>query len=207
MTIVRTTLIAILLLNCTPVFASTSALVYLQQIGNQTTSPDSIGHLDVAMQMAQLIQQQASLAVQQTDLSLIKYHNRHIAIALQGRRTGAVANSGLIQASKGIISLVNLAAMASDAVPEIRRHFVHIATSATNTLALAVTMLNISRQLASTTSMARALSLASQLQDFADILLPGTDSNGDGKITWIKYEGGLLHCQKHLQLLRAEINL
>ena len=144
------------------------------------------------------------MAAQQTDdLSLVKFHSRRIAIALKGRPTGPEPNSGLIQATRGIIRQINLAAMALDAVPAIKIHSIHIATSATNTLALAITMHKITRQIASTTSVATAASLASQLQDFADILLLGTDSNGDGKITWIKYEGGLMHCQKHLLLLRA----
>ena len=56
MTIIRTAIIAILLLNCAPLFANTSALTYLQQLGNQTTSPDSIGYLDVAIASAILIQ-------------------------------------------------------------------------------------------------------------------------------------------------------
>ena len=207
-TIIRTTLIAILLLCCAPLIASTSALVYLQQLSNQTTGAEPIGFLDAAIKEAHFIQQQASLAVQETaNLSLIKIHSRQIAMALNGRESGSPLNFGLIKAATGIIRQVNLAAVATDATPAIRIHSLHIATSATNTLALAVTMLNITRQIGATTSLATAASLASQLQDFAGILLMGTDSNGDGKITWIKYEGGLMHCQKHLKLLRAADNI
>jgi len=206
-TIIRTTLIAIMLLCCAPLIASTSALTYLQEVSNQTAGADTIGFLGAAIKEAKFIQQHSSLAVQQTEnLSLIKTHSRYIAAALEGRGMSAEPNIGLIKASRGIIRQVKLAAAATDAGPAVKVHSMHIATSATNTVALAVTMLKISRQIGATTSLATAASLASQLQDFADILLLGTDSNGDGKITWIKYEGGLMHCQKHLQLLRAQAN-
>ena len=208
MTIIRTALIAIFLLNSAPLIAATSAVVYLEQISSQATATAGIALLDTAIKEAEVIQQHTSLALQQpANLEWMKTHSRHVRHALDGRGTGPGLNVGLIRATTDIVDRVNLAAAATDAVPAIKTHSLHIATSAKNTLAIAVTMLRLTKQINSTTSVSIAASLSSQLNDFADILILGTDSNGDGKITWIKYEGGLMHCKKHLKLLRAAANL
>ena len=98
-------------------------------------------------------------------------------------------------------TLIERAARAAGASPNVILHANHVATAARNTVKRADSLLVIAKMLQASTSAADAAALVSQMVSLANQLTAGYDVNNDGTITWD--EGGLQHCQEHINLMLA----
>ena len=167
-------------------------------------TPNGMGLLPVAMAEARTAVTHAGLAARQPgNLDYMKLHAGHVINALDPTviPTGPGLGYGVKKAATGVATHIELAAKAAGASPNVILHANHVATAARNTVKRADSLLVIAKMLQASTSAADAAALVSQMVSLANQLTAGYDVNNDGTITWD--EGGLQHCQEHINLMLA----
>lgn len=167
-------------------------------------TPDGMGLLPAALAEARIAAQHATLAARDpNNLASMKTHAGHVLHALDPAvvMVGPGRGYGVKKAATGVASHVELAAKAAGASPNVINHSNHIATAARNTVERADQIIALAQQVQNATSAADAANLISQIVSLTDQLVKGADTNGDGRITWEKGEGGLQQAQEHLTLM------
>src|SRR5262245_14922108 len=169
-------------------------------------TPNAQGLLPTAIAEAQVVVQHAGLAAKSSgNLDAMKQHATHIIHAIDPAEAaeGPGPGYGLRKAAAAVATHIELAAKAEGAVPNVTTHSTHIAASAKNTVTRAEQILALAKQIQSAGSASDAAALVAKLNTVAGQLLPGFDSNGDGKISWEEGEGGLDQADQHLKLMTA----
>jgi hypothetical protein len=167
-------------------------------------TPNSMGLLPVALAEARVAAQHATLATRgTTDLAAMKLHAGHVLHALDPSvvTTGPGRGYGLLRASAGIASHIELAAKAEGAPPGVTTHAPHIAAAARATGARADAIIAIAKKIQAATEASEAATLVTQMASLCDALLAGADLNSDGRIGVDGGEGGLQMVQQHVGLL------
>jgi hypothetical protein len=179
-------------------------------IGHVGTSfvdtPDKVGFLTIALTEAAVASQHATFAQRTpTDLPAMQLHAGHVIHALDPSlvASGPAKGFGVKRAAGGIAQHIELAAKESTASPNVKTHALHIATASRSVASRAEQAIAIAKQIQGATSAADAARLVTQLVSLCGQLVPGTDLNADGRITWGDGEGGLQQAQEHLTLLLA----
>jgi len=202
------TLIA--LLSFSPITVAGSAAH--AHVGHVSTSwadtPDQVGFLVTATKEAQIAQFHSGLAIKKlVDINWMKVHTLHVKHALDGEGAGPGLGYGVLNAAAGVVQHIELAAGSVDASDNVKLHAQHIAASANNTLKVAREMLNICAIINVSTQVDQIAAQLIELHRLAKVLSKGVDANGDGSISWVKGEGGLMHAQQHLGFLRSGENI
>ena len=179
-------------------------------IGHVVTSfvdtPDKVGFLTIALTEAGVAAQHASFAQRTpTDLAAMQLHAGHVIHALDPSlvTSGPAKGFGVKRATGGIAQHIELAAKDPTASANVKTHAPHVATAARSVATRAEQAVAIAKQIQGATSAADAAKLVTQLVSICAQLVPGTDLNADGRITWGDGEGGLQQAQEHLTLLLA----
>lgn len=166
-------------------------------------TPKALGLLNTAQSEAKIAAFHASLALKKpNNLKWIKIHSNHVLQALTGKGKGPGAGYGVLKASKGASKHITFAANSAGATAAIKLHATHIKTSADNVTQWSKEMVALIHEINNSTGHYKALKLVKQVSSLAQQLNQGVDSNGDGKITWVKGEGGLKQAAKHMTILR-----
>lgn len=179
-------------------------------IGHVVTSfvdtPDKVGFLTIALTEAGVAAQHAAFAQRSpADLASMQLHAGHVIHALDPSlvASGPAKGFGVKRAAGGIAQHIELAAKEPAASANVKTHAQHVATAARSVATRAEQAIAIAKQIQSATAAADAAKLVTQLVSICTQLVPGTDLNADGRITWGDGEGGLQQAQEHLTLLLA----
>jgi hypothetical protein len=171
-------------------------------------TPGGQGLLPVAMAEARVAAQHAGLASRSpANLAAMKTHMGHILHAIDPAEApaGPGQGYGVKKAANAVAQHIELAMRAQGASAGVTQHAPHVATSARNTIKRADEIIALAKQVQMATDAAAAAMLVSQIASLAEQLVPGADTNGDGRITWQEGEGGLQHAEEHVNnILRAE---
>ncbi len=169
-----------------------------------TDTPGQAGLLETAMKEAKIAAQHAGFAASRPDdLAWMKTHANHVLHALDPSRIakGPGMGYGVIRAASGVAKHINFAASSDDASKNVKLHAKHVATSAENTVARAREMVALIERIEAARTAGEAAPLVAKLNRLAKALTDGIDANGDGKVTWVKGEGGLKVAKKHLTIM------
>ena len=164
-------------------------------------TPDKAGLLPTAMKEAQIARQHAGFAAQKpADLAWMKLHTGHVMHAIDpgSMSKGPGLGYGLIKAASGVAKHINLAAESDGASTNVKTHAVHVATSTGNVVALGKEVMALSGRVQASNSVPEAATLVKQIAALTDRIINGFDANGDGQISWMKGEGGLMEVKKHV---------
>ncbi len=167
-------------------------------------TPDKAGLLPIAVEEAKIAAFHAGLAAKKPDnLKWMQTHAGHVVNAIDpsAQAKGPGKGYGVIKAAAGAAKHITISAKQSDASMNVKAHAVHVAVSAQNTVDRARMVLAVAQQIMAAKSAATAAPLVKKMAVIAAQLQAGQDSNGDGKITWIKGEGGLDAASKHLGIM------
>lgn len=168
-------------------------------------TPNNKGLLPTARDEAEITVKHAELAVKKlSDLAWMKTHTKHVIHAVDPSKieTGPGLGYGVLQAANGITKHINLAATSRDASDNIKKHAVHVSTTANNTKTRAAEILEHAEQVLQSTSAEVAASHITMINDLAQQLIQGLDANDDGKISWHDGEGGIMVAEKHMGAMR-----
>jgi len=177
-------------------------------MGHVTTSwkdtPDKMGLLPTAMEEAKIAKVHVGLALKQpNNLAWLKTHTGHILHAVDPsvEPKGPGLGYGVMKAAAGVSQHAGFAAGSDGASGNVKAHAQHVAASAGNTVDWAKQIVTLGQQVKASTSAADAAAKLRQIDTLVAQLADGTDANGDGKVTWIKGEGGLGQVQVHMGLM------
>ena len=164
-------------------------------------TPDKKGLLPTAMAEAAIAKTHVGLALKQPDnLTWLKLHTGHVLHAVDPsvQPKGPGLGYGFMKAATGVAAHVNFAAGSDGASKNVKLHAQHVATSAENTVAWAKQIVTLGKKVQASTSAANAAATVRVFNKLVAQLADGTDANGDGKVTWVKGEGGLGQSQLHM---------
>ncbi len=167
-------------------------------------TPDKAGLLPTAISEAKVARQHAGFAAKKPgDLNWMKRHTTHVMHAIDPSRMakGPGLGYGMIKAAKGAAKHINLAANSADASANVKAHAMHVATSAGNAAAWGEQIMTLAGQVQSASSAAAAAPKVQQIAELTRRIIDGYDANGDGKVTWVKGEGGLMEAKKHMGIM------
>jgi hypothetical protein len=164
-------------------------------------TPDKKGLLPTAMAEAEIAKTHVGLALKQpNNLDWLKLHTGHVLHAVDPsvEAKGPGLGYGFMKAATGVAQHVNFAAGSDGASGNVKTHAQHVATSAENTVAWAKQIVTLSKQVQASTNSADASAKVRVIDKLVTQLADGTDANGDGKVTWVKGEGGLGQAELHM---------
>ncbi len=167
-------------------------------------TPDKKGLLPTAMAEVDIAKTHVGLALKQpNNLKWLKLHTGHVLNAVDPsvEPKGPGLGYGVMKATAGTAKHINFAAGSKGASGNVKTHAQHVATSAENTVGWAKQIVALGQQVKASTSAADAVAKVRQIDKLVAQLADGTDANGDGKVTWIKGEGGLGQSLFHMGLM------
>jgi hypothetical protein len=167
-------------------------------------TPNKAGLLQTAVAEARIAHQHAGFAAKKPDdLGWMKLHTTHVMHALEpsSMAKGPGLGYGLIKAANGAAKHITLAADSKDASANVKAHAVHVATSAGNGSDWSNEVMTLAKQVESANSAAEAAPKVAQIAALTQRIIDGFDANGDGQITWVKGEGGLMEADKHMGIM------
>lgn len=178
-------------------------------IGHVMTSwkgtPGNIGLLETADVEVGIAIQHAGFAVSKPEnLAWIKLHAGHVlhAVAPKIEAKGPGKGYGVKQAAAGVSKHIGFASAPPGVSKNVNTHSVHVATSSINVVVWADEVISLAAQIKNARSAGAALPLAKKMLAITKMMKDGTDANGDGKITWVRGEGGLKDIRKHMGFMR-----
>ena len=132
---------------------------------------------------------------------------RHIGHVLHALDPAEVENGpglgyGVKQAAAGAMRHIELAAGSEGASRAVTTHANHIATAVGNVVQRVDAIVVLAKQIQEATSASDAAALLEELTALSGALLPGIDSNGDGRVGWQEGEGGLQQATQHMTLMK-----
>ena len=186
-------------------FAASKAHAHMGHVSKSWgNTPGKIGLLPIAIEEAKIAVFHATVAAKQLDnLKWMQMHARHVLNAIDPKQEakGPGKGYGVLEGAMGTKKHILIAAKQSDASDNVKAHSVHVATSAQNTIDRSKRLIKVAKQIIATNSVKTAATLTKRMKGIALELQAGRDANGDGKITWIKGEGGLNASAKHMGIM------
>ncbi len=164
-------------------------------------TPDKMGLLPTALLEARIARYHAEVALKRPrNLKWLRTHTWHAVHAVNRSMasTGPGLGYGVRRAAQGAAQHIEFAAKSPNASKNIKLHARHVATSARNAVPRVDAVIMHARMIQAAKTAKAALGHAKKLHALTRAILQGVDANGDGKITWIKGEGGLNHAEKHM---------
>jgi len=168
-------------------------------------TPNQVGFLAILKDEANTAQFHSKLLMKQPkNLKWIKTHTKHIrhAIKASSEKKGPGKSYGVYKSAMGVTKHINLAANSKGASKNIKIHASHISTSSSNITTWSEEIISLSDIILETTNPITASKASSKINTLINSILNGTDTNNDGKVTWVKNEGGINQIQKHLMLMK-----
>ena len=167
-------------------------------------TPGGKGLLVVAEDEAKIAAQHANFAVSKPDN--IKWMKTHAAHVLHAVDPTAIAKGpgmgyGVIKAAGGAAKHIQFAANSSDASDNVKLHATHVAASANTVVDRGKKIVALAKRIAKNDSVAAVAAFVRGMKYLSEGLQVGDDANGDGKVTWIKGEGGLAQARQHMQFM------
>jgi len=204
--IVATLFGAAMMGNVANAASSDETLAHMGHVTSEwTDTPDNMGLLPTAIAEAKIAAFHAGLAAQQPEnLGWMKIHAKHVLHAVDA---GMIAKGpglgyGVKKAAAGTAKHIGFAAGADGASGNVKAHSVHVSSSAENTVDRVNAIVALAGQVEAASNATEAAPLVVDMNAIAQMLLNGHDANGDGKITWMKGEGGLNVADKHMGFMR-----
>ncbi len=164
-------------------------------------TPDKKGLLPTAMAEAKIAKTHVGLALKQpNNLKWLKLHTGHVLHAVDPsvEPKGPGLGYGVMKAATGVAAHVNFAAGSDGASKNVKLHAQHVATSAENTAGWVRQIVTLGKQVQASTSASDAAAKLRRIDKLVAQLADGTDANGDGKVTWVKGEGGFGRAEAHM---------
>lgn len=172
--------------------------------GGWKDTPNGAGLLPTAIDEAQIAAQHAGFAASKPgDLSWMKLHTTHVMHAIDPASVakGPGKGYGLVKAASGAAKHIDFAAGSKDASANVKAHSVHVATAAQNAVDWANEVMELARQVQGTSSADQAAPKVKRIAELTQQIINGLDANGDGQVTWVKGEGGLMQANKHMGVM------
>lgn len=167
-----------------------------------TDTPKGMGLLPTAMAEAKIAAYHSSVALSKpNNLAWLKAHTWHAVHAVDPKaapKGGPGLGYGVRKAAVGAAYHIRVAAKSKDSTANIKLHVEHVAVAASNSVARIDAIIAAGKKIQAASSAAEALPLARKVALWSKQIIEGRDANGDGKITWVKGEGGLKQSQAHL---------
>lgn len=167
-----------------------------------TDTPKGMGLLPTALAEAKIAAYHAEVALKKPeDLAWLKAHTWHAVHAVDPKaapKGGPGLGYGVRKAALGAAYHIRVAAKAKDSTANIKLHVEHVAVAANNSVARVNAIIAAGRKIQAARSAGEALPLARKIALWSKQLTEGSDANGNGKITWVKGEGGLKQSNAHL---------
>ncbi len=206
-----TMLCALALVGCASGYGMKKKMVNMSHVhmGHVDTgwsdTPDKRGLLQTAMRETKIAVQHATFAVKKRNLKWMRAHTWHVAHAVNPKIApkGPGLGYGVRRAATGVAWHIEAAAKSKGASKNVKGHSVHVATSAGNVVARSDRIIALAKMVQKTRSVPLARKYSLQILALSKQLLAGRDANGDGKISWIKGEGGLNQSAAHMRFMRA----
>lgn len=171
-------------------------------------TPNKAGFLPTARAEAEITIKHAGLAAQKlTDLDWMKMHTRHVIQTIDPEKIaeGPGLGYGVLKAAKGVAKHIELSASSADASDNVKKHAVHVSTTANNTVERTSEILAHAESVLQAASASDAAIHVQAMFELAQQLIEGADADGNGKITWHKGEGGIAVAEKHMgAMVKAE---
>jgi len=167
-------------------------------------TPGQAGLLPTAMLEAKVARKHAGAAAKKLDdLGWMKMHAKHVMHAVDPTvvTTGPGNGYGVIKAANGAAKHINAAASSEGASANVKTHALHVATSANNVAAWGAEVMMLANRVEAASSAAEAAPLVQQIYALTQQMVDGLDANGDGSVSWVKGEGGLMQAEKHLNIM------
>ena len=164
-------------------------------------TPKKWGLLPTALAEAKVAMQHAAFAAKKPDN--IKWMKAHTAHVLHAVDPSAIAKGpghgyGVIKAATGATAHIGFSAKSKGASKNVKVHAVHVAASADNAVAWGKEIAALCKQAIASNSVTEVASMVAKIKHLSGQLAAGLDANSDGKITWMKGEGGLGEANKHM---------
>ncbi|MHA1537658.1 MAG: hypothetical protein ACTSUD_08890 [Alphaproteobacteria bacterium] len=176
-----------------------------------TDTPKGMGLLPTALAEAKIAGYHAGVALTKPgNLAWLKAHTWHAVHAVDPRaapKGGPGLGYGVRKAALGVAYHIRVAAKSKDSTANIKLHVEHVAVAANNSVARVNAIIAAGRKIQAARSAGEALPLARKIALWSKQLTAGSDANGDGKITWVKGEGGLKQAKAHLGFMMQGENI
>lgn len=176
-----------------------------------TDTPKGMGLLPTAIAEAKIAAYHAGVALTKpNNLAWLKAHTWHAVHAVDPKaapKGGPGLGYGVRKAAIGAAYHIRVAGKSKDSTANIRLHVEHVAVSAGNSVARIDAIVAAAKKIQAARSAGEALPLARKIALWSKQLTAGSDANGDGKITWVKGEGGLKQADKHLGYMMQGENI
>ena len=186
-------------------FAASKAHAHMGHVSKSwNDTPGKMGLLPTAIEEAKIAVFHAGLAAKKPDnLKWMQTHTHHVLNAIDPsiEPKGPGKGYGVLKAAKGAAFHINVAAKQADASDDVKIHAKYVATSALNTVDRAKRIIVVAKKILAAKSAKTAAPLVRQMVEITKELQTGRDANGDGKITWVKGEGGLGASAKHMGIM------
>jgi len=168
-------------------------------------TPGQKGLLPTALKEARIARTHVGLALLKPgNLTWMKTHTAHVQHALDPSMIGKGPGLGygVFKASAGIAKHVNFAAESKAASANVKLHSRHVSASANNVVSWTKELVALSKKVMAANTASDAAAGLRTMQRLVSQLTKGVDANGDGKVSWIKGEGGLDQASLHMGLMR-----
>ncbi|MEM7226091.1 MAG: hypothetical protein AAF495_24150 [Pseudomonadota bacterium] len=189
-------------LTATPAAAQSEAHAH---IGHVITAwgdtPEGAGLLPTAQSEANVAAQHAGYAASDpANLDSMKAHTGHVMHAIDPRvePQGPGAGYGVKAAAQGVADHIGFAAASADASDNVKTHAQHVSTSAGNVVGWSEEIIVLGKQVKAANDAAEAAPLVLKIRVLSEQIANGTDSDGDGGVSWKKGEGGLAQAEAHM---------
>lgn len=167
-----------------------------------TDTPDGKGLLAVAIEEAEIALAHAEFAAKKPDdLGWMQTHVEQVMHAVAPDTVSITAPGlgyGVRKGAEGAKAHVEFAAESKDSSENVRGHAQHVAASAGNTYWRVDAIVATGKRVLADDKAEKAAPRVQQILLMVKEMLDGYDDNGDGKVTWIEGEGGLLKAKEHM---------
>ncbi len=173
-------------------------------------TPGGKGLLVIAEGEAKIALQHANFAIDKPDdIKWMKTHATHVLNAVDptAMAKGPGMGYGVIKAAGGAAKHIQFAAKSSDASDNVKLHATHVATSANNAVDRAKQIVALAEKIAKDNSEFSVAAFAREMKNLCEDLLNGYDADGDGKVSWMKGEGGLAQARQHMGFMMKGENM
>ena len=117
-------------------------------------------------------------------------------------KAGPGKGYGVAKAAENIEKYIRAAGKSKDASEKVKSYSRRVAISAKNVNAWAVRAADLADKVTRMKAIRNAVRVLVQIRQMCQQMLLGKDSNRDGKVTWKRHEGGLLHARRYMELMQ-----
>lgn len=169
-------------------------------------TPDGGGLLPTAMAEAETGREYVQRGLQDTsNLEWMQSQAEGVIHAVDPSRIeeGPGLGFGVKAAAQGIVQHIELAASSDGASENVQTHATHVSAAASAVAARAEELVALAEEVLDASDYSTAEGLVTRMRRLADQLVEGEDVDENGEISFDEGEGGLMHVQRHMELMTA----